>query len=68
MEEFNYFQVVIKTYSSSIISLIDIDGTSFADMVYYGSFFMCILQIISILGKDKSPIMVKLLELKIIMI
>jgi len=36
---------------------LDVDGTSFADMVYYGSFFICILQILSILGKDKSPIL-----------
>merc|ERR1712150_69968 len=36
---------------------LDLDGTSFADMLYYGSFFVCILQILSILGKDKSPIL-----------
>ena len=34
------------------------DGSYFAAMVYIGYFFLCILQIISILGGDKSPILV----------
>merc|ERR1711997_1296678 len=35
----------------------DEDALKFADLVYIGFFFICILQIFSILAGDKSPIM-----------
>ena len=50
----------IEMMHNCIVSIIFlVDAGYFEDLVYIGFFFICILQIFSILGGDKSPIMVQ---------
>ena len=41
-----------------IFFLIETPAHHFADVVFIGYFFLCILQIISIIGGDKSEVLV----------